>query len=548
MVQMTAAQALVRSLAREGVEVVFGLPGVQIMSVYDAFYDEPGIRLITVRHEQSAAYMADGYSRTTGKIGVGLVVPGPGLLNASAGVGTAYAASSPILLIAGQIESYSINKGRGAVHEMANQLDVLENITKWRAQVMEPDQVPEAVHEAMRQLKTGRPRPVALEIPADVLARTSQVELQEPEVFPKEGPDPRLVRDAANLLAQAQRPVIWAGGGVSAADASEELTQLAEAVNAAVIVTAEGKGALAENHPNYAGPFYYGHGAAHEVVPGADVILAVGSRLNLSVSVSWAFKPEQHLIHVDADPQELGRNWPEEVSVCADARLALQAILKELSGRSAASRWDREEIASHREAAYQLTRKHAPNQVEIIEAIRRELDDDAIVVSGITNMGYWTHLAFPVLAPRSYLTTSYFATLGYGFPTALGAKVGNPHRQVVALCGDGGFMYGLSDLATAVQESINVVTIVFNDQALGSTLTDQETRYGGRVIGTRVHTPNFAKLAQSFGAEGTRLGNAGELGDALRGALKSNKPVVIETPIKSWTPPFQIKPPGAIQS
>ncbi|MFB3092483.1 MAG: thiamine pyrophosphate-binding protein, partial [Dehalococcoidia bacterium] len=169
MAQMTTAQALVRSLVREGVEVVFGLPGVQIMDIYDAFYDEPGIRLVTTRHEQTAAYMADGYSRSTGKIGVALVVPGPGLLNAAAGIGTAYASSSPVLLIAGQVESYNINQGRGAVHEVVDQLDVLKNITKWRSAIMEPGQVPEAVHEAMRQLKTGRPRPVALEIPSDVL-------------------------------------------------------------------------------------------------------------------------------------------------------------------------------------------------------------------------------------------------------------------------------------------------------------------------------------------------------------------------------------------
>ena len=221
MPQMTTAQALVRSLVREGVEVVFGLPGVQIMDVYDAFYHEPGIRLITTRHEQTAAYMADGYSRSTGKIGAALVVPGPGLLNAAAGIGTAYASSSPVLLLAGQVESYNIGKGAGAVHEVVDQLDVVKNITKWRSTIMEPGEAPEAVHEAMKQLQTGRPRPVALEIPSDVLAQSSDVDLLEPEVFAKESPTPDAIEQALSILSRAERPLIWAGGGINAADANE---------------------------------------------------------------------------------------------------------------------------------------------------------------------------------------------------------------------------------------------------------------------------------------------------------------------------------------
>ena len=546
MAQMTTAQALVRSLAREGVEVVFGLPGVQIMDIYDAFYGEPGIRLVTTRHEQTAAYMADGYSRTTGKIGVALVVPGPGILNAAAGIGTAYASSSPVLLIAGQVESYNINQGRGAVHEVVDQLDVLKNITKWSSAIMAPDQAPEAVHEAMRQLKTGRPRPVALEIPSDVLAQEGDVDLLEAEVFPKQSPIPSDVDQAVELLSGAKRPVIWAGGGINLADANEELTQLADKLNAAVIVTAEGKGAIAENHPQYVGPFYYGHGPGHQLIPQADVILAIGTRLHFFGPVSWGFKPEQSIIHVDADPEELGRNWPEQVSICADAKLASRAMLTKLEGKENASQWSKEEIADLRNEAYQDTADKAPNQVEIIQGLRKELADDAIVVSGISSIGYWSHLAFPVLAPRSYLNTSYFATLGYAFPTALGAKVGNPNRQVVAICGDGGFMYALPDIATAVQEGINVVAIVFADGALGASLRDQEVRYKGRVIGTKMHNPDFAMTAKAFGAEGIKLEHRSQLDEAVSRALRLDKPVIIEVPIDSWTPPFQINPPGAL--
>ncbi len=546
MPQMTTAQALVRSLVREGIEVVFGLPGVQIMDVYDAFYHEPGIRLITTRHEQTAAYMADGYSRSTGKIGACLVVPGPGLLNASAGIGTAYASSSPVLLLTGQVESYNIGKGAGAVHEVVDQLDVVKNITKWRSTIMQPGEAPEAVHEAMKQLKTGRPRPVALEIPSDVLAHSSDVDLLEPEVFPNQAPSRDDIDEALNILTQAERPIIWAGGGINLSNANEELTRLAEALNAAVIVTAEGKGAIAENHPNYVGPYYYSHGPGHRVVPQGDAILAIGTRLHFFNPVSWSFKPDQPIIHIDADPEELGRNWPEQLSICADAKLALQALLEGLSNRNASSRWTGEEIANHRSQDYRDTTEKAPNQVRIIESIRAELDDDAVLISGISSIGYWSHLAFPVLAPRSYLNTSYFATLGYAFPTGLGAKVGNPHRQVVVVTGDGGFMYALPDLATAVQEGINTVTVVFNDGALGASLRDQQVRYKGRVIGTQMQNPDFAAAAKAFGAEGLTLDHYDQLGPALADALKLEKPVIIDCPIESWTPPFQIAPPGTM--
>ncbi len=546
MPQMTTAQALARSLVREGVEVVFGLPGVQIMDVYDAFYHEPGIRLITARHEQTAAYMADGYTRSTGKIGAALVVPGPGLLNAAAGIGTAYASSSPVLLLAGQVESYNIGKGAGAVHEVVDQLDVVKNITKWRSTIMEPAEAPEAVHEAMKQLQTGRPRPVALEIPSDVLAQSSDVDLMEREVFAKQAPPSDAINQALDILSKAERPIIWAGGGINLSDANEELTRLAEALNAAVIVTAEGKGAIPENHPNYVGPYYYSHGPGHRVLPQSDAILAVGTRLHFFTPVSWSFKPDQPIIHVDADPEELGRNWPEEVSICADAKLSIQALLDGMKQRGNASKWTAEEIAQHRALDYKDTTEKAPNQVRIIESIRSELNDDAVLISGISSIGYWSHLAFPVLTPRSYLNTSYFATLGYAFPTGLGAKVGNPDRQVVVVTGDGGFMYALPDLATAVQEGINTVTVVFNDGALGASLRDQQVRYKGRVIGTELRNPDFAATAQAFGAVGVTLEHYDQLGPAIADALKLDRPVIIDCPIESWTPPFQIAPPGSL--
>ena len=539
---MSGAEALVRSLAREGVEVVFGLPGVQIMSVFAALHGEPGVRLVTVRHEQTTTYMADGYARSTGKVGVALVVPGPGALNAMAGLGTAYATSSPVLLISGQMESYNLGQRRGALHEVEDQLDIFRPLTKWCHRVLEVESIPSAVHLAMRELRSGRPRPVELEIPWDVLPSSGQVDLPEAKAYPGTGPDPAKVKEAARLLARARLPLIWAGGGTMAAGASRELLDLAVALNAPVITTPQAKGIIPEDHPLSLGTYYYGHGPGHRAVPKADVVLAVGSRLHLTPSVSWGFQQHQTLIHMDADPDVLGKDWPTSVAITSDAARGLQVLASELGGRSVTSEWRQADLVDIKEETYREIERMAPLQVGIIETLRRELSDDAILVSGITDMGYWSHLAFPVLKPRSYLTSSYFATLGFAFPTAVGAKIGNPGRQVVALCGDGGFMYGVPDLATAVHEGANLVAIVFNNSSFGASLNDQRTRFEGRVYGTQPHNPDFARLAEVFGAEGIRLSAPAELGDALKGALSSDRPVVVEVPMPVLDPPFQISP------
>ena len=542
MTVMTGAQALIQSLVMEGVEVVFGLPGVQIMEAFDALYHEPGIRLVPVRHEQSAAYMADGYARTTGKVGVALVVPGPGALNAAAGIGTAYATSSPVLLISGQMESYNLGKDRGALHEINDQLDVFRPITKWNARTSKPEEIPYLVHLAMQHVTEGRPRPVEIEIPWDILPAVADTELLEREGAQKQAPDPARIREAAALLARAERPLIWAGGGCREADLSADLVELAEALNAPVITTPEGKGAIPEDHSHSLGAYYSGHGPGYLALAQADVILAVGSRLNLTPPTSWSIQSHQQLIQIDADPEELGRNITATVGIAADALLGIRDLLAELGGRTGTSRWRPEEISGIRQRTYADIKEMAPLQVEIIETIRQELDDNAIMVSGTTEIGYWSHLAFPVLRPRSYLTSSYFATLGYAFPTALGAKLGNPGRQVVATSGDGGFHYAASELSTAVQEGINAVTLVFNNGVLGASRADQMHRYQGRSIGTELHNPDFAQLAELYGALGIKLASHQELGEALRTALRANRPAVIEIPIPNLRPPFQIAP------
>jgi len=542
MAQMTGGQAVIQALQREGVEHVFGLPGVQIMGIYDAFYGQSDVKLITVRHEQTTTYMADGYARVTGRPGVGLVVPGPGVQNASAALGTAYSCSSPVLLLAGQIESYMLGQDKGALHEINDQLDIVRPVTKWCQRVLNVEGIPGAIHEAMRQMRTGRPRPTLVEVPPDVLATIADVTLPMPERYAPIPPDQASIVRAAELLATAKKPLIWAGGGVVLGDASPELQALAEALGAPVATTPEGKGAIPEDHPLALGVGYYGHGAPSLAAPRADVILAVGTRLTGQMRSPTAPRPPQRLIHLDVDPEVIGKNYPADIALVGDATLGLHMLLEAVRAHQAPQeRWPRQELAEIHRENESWVRQQAPLQCEIIEHLQKVLRHDAVVVSGITNIGYWSHFALRARRPRTYLTASYFATLGFAFPTALGAKVAAPNRQVISLSGDGGFMYALPELATAVQYGINVVALVFVDGAFGASNNDQRTRYQGRMVGTNVHNPNFVQVAEAFGAKGIKA-NPDRLADALQEAFDANRPTLIEVPVPTMAPPFQIPP------
>ncbi len=542
MVRMNGGQAVIAALKKEGVECVFAVPGVQIMDIFDALYGEPGIRLFTVRHEQSAIYMADGYARVSGKPGVGLVVPGPGVQNAMAALGTAYACSSPVLLLSGQIETGDLGQDRGALHEVNDQLDMIRPITKWSRRVMRVEEIPGAIREAMRQMQTGRPRPTEVEIMWDTLRAQAHVEFNPADPDPPAEPQDEPIRRAAALLAAAQKPVIWAGGGASIAGASPELLALAEARQIPVATTPEGKGAFPEDHPLSLGAWYYAFGPVRFALPEADLILGVGTRMTWQMRPFASLHPPQKLIHIDIDPAVIGKNYPAEVAIVGDAKAALRALLKAMpKAGPQGERWPQQKLDSFRQKHRQWLRKRAPLQTEIIETLRRHLIDEAILVSGVTNIGYWCNLAYPVRRPRTYFTSSYFATLGYAFPTALGAKIAAPERPVVAVVGDGGFMYALPELATAVRYGINLITLVFNDGAFGSTKSEQQVRYQGRVVGTELTNPDFARLATVFGALGLKAAPE-DIGKALEQALEAKRPAVIEVSIPTLIPPFQISP------
>jgi acetolactate synthase-1/2/3 large subunit len=531
MARMTGGEALVKQLYREGVRVVFGLPGVQLYGVMAALREQPGIRFVTTRHEQATSYMADGYARAGGAFGTALVVPGPGLLNAAAGLSTAYAASSPVLMLAGQVPRHQIGKNIGVLHEINEQLDAIKPITKWRKRVLEVGDVARAAHEAVEQLRTGRPRPVELEMPPDTMEEEGEVELLESSRAGRAAAPGAAVDRAAELLLAATHPVIYAGGGVHLAGAHEALAAVAEYLQAGVIQSAEGKGALSDASELSLGAAMWPQSALKKHFESADVILVVGSRLALAGP-----RAEQQVVQLDVDAEEIGRNHTKTLGLVGDARLTLERLLERLraDGPPRASR-KAEHEALRAEIARSMTQE--PN-ASIVKSLRAGMPEDAIFVAGMTQIGYYSRPFWPVYQPRTYLTSSYSGNLGYEYPTALGAKVACPKRPVVAVCGDGGFMYNSQELATAVQQRVNVVAVVFNDNAFGNVARDLDEAWGGSY-GAELHNPDFMKLADAYGVVGMRAKQPTDVGQLVHDAIQLDRPVLIEVPVgRMARPPF----------
>jgi acetolactate synthase-1/2/3 large subunit len=526
---LTGGQALVQQLKREGIDSVFGLPGVQLDWAFDALWEErEHFRVYHTRHEQACGYMADGYARATGKIGLCVVVPGPGLLNASAALATAYACSSPVLCVTGQIHSEQIGKERGLLHEINDQLGTIASVTKWQALARTPADIPGIVHEAVRQLSTGRPRPVEIEVPPDILEAKSEVTLVDPVSHDRPAGDPDLIEKAAQVLGRAQRPLIFAGGGVLSSGAWGELQRVAEALEAPVIMTNNAKGALSDRH-HLALPGR----AMRELGPDADVVLLAGTRFLQGImqrDIPRWLRPEQTFIQIDIDDEELGRNVTPQISIQADAQRALDGLATALQRHNGVRESRREELLALKQYLADDAAGNHP-QSDFALAIRAELPEDGIFVQESTQVGYWAAQAFPVYQPRTYFTSGYQGTLGYGFATALGVQAGRPDKKVISINGDGGFFYNVQELSTMAQQKIPLTAIVFNDNAYGNVKRYQETRFGGHVIASELYNPDMLKLADAYGIEGRRAATAEELQVTLREVLKRAEPVLIEVPV-----------------
>jgi len=542
--RMTGGQALVRALIQNGVDTIFGIPGVQLDHLFNAFWDERNrLRVVQTRHEQGSAYMAFGYAQSTGRVGTCAVVPGPGLLNATAALSTAWACNAPVLCISGQIPSSAIGRGFGMLHEIPDQLALIQGLTKYAARIGAPAEAPFLVREAFRQLSTGRRRPVELEIALDVLADTSEVALLEAETEHARPPiDAERIEAAAKLLGGAKRPAIFVGGGIHGAEAP--LAALAEMLDAPVVMTRNALGALSSRH-RLAASLPVGH----KLWPGLDVVLAVGTRLQPLVP-AWGLDDGIKIIRIDIDAEEAVRAGRPAVAVIGEARDALALLIERLPRHLGARASGADALAVARAAVERDSATLAP-QKAYVAAIRAELPDDGILVEELTQVGYVARFTWEATRPRSYITTGYQGTLGFGFATAIGAQIANPGRKVVSISGDGGFMYNVQELATAVQQKIGLVAIVFNDNAYGNVRRMQEVEHGGKVLASDLVNPDFVRLAESFGAMGLRAETPDALRAALRRGFAAAGPTLIEVPMKAMPDPWhmlhlgRVRPPRA---
>jgi acetolactate synthase-1/2/3 large subunit len=522
---MTSGQAIVQSLLRHGVDTVFGIPGAHTYDLFDALHDAADrIRFITTRHEQAAGYLAYGYAKSSGKAGVFSVVPGPGVLNAGAALCTALGACTPILCLTADIPAPFIGRGRGILHELPDQLATLRSIGKWAARIDHPTQASAAVAEAFRVMRTGRPGPAALATPWDVLGQRADVVLQDPLPPAQAQPvDSDAVERAAAMVTEAKNPMITVGAG--ALHAGDEVLELAQLLQAPVTAHRSGRGVVSEDSP-----YGFSGGSAIGLWMGTDLVIGIGSRLELQ-HLRWKkMPPGVRFVRIDIDPMEMVR-LPPGVGIVADAKAGTAALLAALR-KMVKSRPSREDAFREAKARARSQFEQVQPQLAYLDVLRRVLPRDGFLVEEISQIGFTARFGFPVYSPRTYVTCGYQETLGFGFNAALGVKVAHPGKPVVSITGDGGFLFGVQELATALQHRIGVVTCVFNNNAYGNVRRDQMNAYQGRLIGAELTNPDFVKLAESFGVSAFRVHSPQQFGPALEQALALDAPAMIEVVVE----------------
>ena len=538
-VERTGGDWVVEALRAEGVRHVFGIPGVHNLAIYDALVrGGTGITHILARHEQGAAFMADGYARASGRPGVIVATTGPGATNVLTPLVESYAGSQPVLALVSDIPAALIGRDLGALHEVPNQIDCFRPMTRWAETIRDAGAFAPAIQRAFDMYRSARPGPVALSLPTDLLMARVTSRINDPTGRPP-ACDRGLVAQAAERMSRAQFPVILTGGGTVSAGAENELRALAERLGAPVITTVMGRGAMPEDDPLWVGVLSNKY-ASQPLLEAADVVLAVGCRFahrsTQGLLLNLRFRPEQALIHLDIDPSVIGKLFPATLGVVGDARDGLVAMLAALGPGAPAAKWPARRLADLRAAR---SPRWEPATGRLIEILRSALPADAIVVNDQTGINYWMEWHFPVLSPRTFLYPVGSATLGYAVPAAIGAKVAMPERAVVAVVGDGGFMFSVNELATAVKYRLPIVFLVLNDERYGAIKYLQEAMFGGRWGEADLANPDFVALAHAFRAEGRRVQGLDDLGLALKQALGHPGPTVLELPM-GILPPWEI--------
>jgi acetolactate synthase-1/2/3 large subunit len=534
----TGGEWVVEVLRAEGVRHVFGIPGVHNLAIYDALIRQSAITHVLARHEQGAAFMADGYARASGRPGVVVVTTGPGATNALTPLAEAYQGSIPVVVIMSDVATGLVGRDLGALHEVPNQIECFRPVCRMAEALTAGAEIAPTLAGAFALLRAGRPGPIAISIPNDLL--TGDVEGVPPPAGAGRRPPchVREIERAAGLLAAARRPLVIAGGGVVAAGAEAELAALARRLGAPVVTTVMGRGALSEEDPLWLGVLPNSR-TTEEPLGAADVVLAVGCRFAVrstqGLLLNLRFRPEQTLIHLDLDPTVIGRVYAPTLGIVGDARDGLARLVEALGRGTPADDWDRARLAALREAR---SPRYGPETAALVDGLRRALPREAIVVSDQTGVNYWMEWHFPVLAPRTFLYPVGSATLGYGLPAALGAQLACPGRPVVAVVGDGGLMFAVGELATAVKYRLPVVILVVNDDRYGAIKWLQERMFKqwGEADLTN---PDFPALAHAFGCRGERVAAPDAVGGALARALDADGPTVLELRL-TVDPPWEV--------
>ena len=523
----TGAQLLVECLTGEGVDLLFGIPGVGTLAVYDAFVDHPELRHIEVRHEQSAVFMADGYARSSGRPGVAFTSNGPGALNTITAMATAFNDSVPVLHLVSENPPEVRRKGKGHFHDISDQFGIFRPVSGHAAQVALPDEIPAAVQTAFFALRNRRPRPALVEFANEALTSVATNDPAAPAPGLDRPVDPVALSRAAAALAEAERPLVWAGGGIATPEAASALLRLVERLGAPTITTQKGKGAIPSDHPLHIGN-WANEQPVRDLIADCDVLLAVGTRFSYFPTGGWSLRLPDRIVQIDLDPAEIGRNYRVEAGLVGAATTALTAVDGELDrlGHRPLP-WRGDEVA--KTLARITEAVGTPVEIEVLDQMRSALPPESLVFNDPTTIAFWARSHWKTDRPRTWFVPSGFGTLGFALPAAIGARLARTDTPSLAIIGDAGIMFTIQDLMTAVQERVPVVVVVFNDEGYGVERRHQDHLYGRRS-GVDVRPPDFVALAHAFGARGIRVDDLSRVGETLSSVLEADGPTLIEVP------------------
>lgn len=556
--ERTGAYILLESLKREGVDILFGYPGGAVIDIYDELPRHPEIRHILTRHEQGAVHAADGYARASGKVGCCLVTSGPGATNTVTGIATAYADSIPLVVITGQVPTQLI--GNDAFQEV-DIVGITRPCTKHNFLVKDVKKLARTIRQAFYLARSGRPGPVLVDLPKDIVQATAEFlwpdDISMRSYNPTYKPNANQLRRAAELIAEAQRPVLLCGGGVVMADAAAEAAALARKLRIPVTATLMGLGAFPATDELFLGMVgMHGTYAANLAINNADLVVCAGARFDDRVTGKIAaFAPKARIVHIDIDPTSIRKNVDVDIPVVGDCKLALAGILDICESRYAEKDWATQhalwlkDVASWKKSkplSYEPSADGAIKPQEVIEALRELTRGDAIIATEVGQHQMWAAQYYEFTKPRTLLTSGGLGTMGYGFPAAIGAQLALPDKMVIAVAGDGSLQMNIQELATAVANKLPVKVIILNNRHLGMVRQWQELFYAGNYSSTNMEAqPDFVRLAEAYGAEGYRIERAEDLLPELEKALSTPNPAFVDVRVEREENVYPIVPAGA---